>query len=289
MAQEFTLEAAVDAFNATVTHKAQQEMSRFRDAVRDESVSAERESFDQLEASAMEPRVGRHVPTNWGDPDGDRRWVIPNPFDKAFQIDKPEKIRLLADPSSEYVVNMAMAAGRAIDDVVIAAADAAAPSGRNGTSTVAYDTSMDVASGSVGFTFTKALQALENLNANEEPEMDRAISYAARQLRDILNLPEFTSADFNTMRALNMGRLEGGFLGFEKWIRLERLQTNSSDERLCLYWQKTAILLGMVMEGSATVDRLPEHRNSTGIQYQIDMGAVRMRETGVGRIACDES
>lgn len=287
MPQEFTLEAAIDSFNADVRQKAQQEMSRFRGAVRTETISAERASFDQIEPTSLEPRVGRHAPTKWGDPEADRRWVIPNPFDKAFMIDVPEKLRLLADPTSDYVTQMAMAAARAIDDVIVVAFDSATVSGRSGTGSTAYDTGMDVASVAGGFAFAQALEALENLNAVEEPEMMRNITFKARQLRDILNLPEFTSADFSTMQALQMGRLEGGFLGFEKWIRSERLPTVSG-ERACFYWQQTAMLLGMAMEGQTTVDRLPEHKNSIGVQHQIDMGAARMRETGVGRILCTE-
>jgi hypothetical protein len=287
MPQEFTLEAAIDSFNADVRHKAQQELSRFRGAVRTESISAERASFDQIEPTVMAPRVGRHASTEWGDPDGDRRWVIPNPFDKAFMIDVPEKLRLLADPTSDYTMSTAMAAARAIDDVIVGAFTADATSGRNGTATTAYSTAMDVAAGGNPFTFDKALEALENLNAVEEPEQMRNITFTARQLRDILNLTEFTSADFNTLRALQMGRLEGGFLGFEKWIRSERLPLVGA-ERANFYWQQSAIVLGMAMEGQTTIDRLPEHKNSIGIQHQIDMGAVRMRETGVGRILCTE-
>jgi hypothetical protein len=287
MAQEFPLEAAIDAFNAEIAHKAQQKVSRFRNAVRYETVGAEKAAFEQLEATAHQPRVDRHGPTQWDDPEGDRRWVIPDPFDKAFMLDKPEKIRLLADPTSEYVTSMVSSAARAIDDVIVSAFDAASVSGRSGTATVAYDTSMDVVSGSNPFTFEKALEALENLNTAEESEEQRYICFKARQLRDILNLPEFTNADYNTMRALQAGRLDGGFLGFEAWIRSERLPLVST-ERACFYWQRSAVILGMAMEGMTTVDRLPEHKNSIGVQHQIDMGAVRMRETGVGRILCTE-
>lgn len=286
MPSPFPVEAAIDTFNSTIRHKAQQDVSRFRGATRVEHEQGERNSFDQLEATNMAKRNGRHQLTNWEDPDGDRRWVISDPYDKAFMIDKPEKIRLLVDPTSEYVQAMVKGAARAMDDVVIVAFTAATVSGRAGTATTAYDTTMDITSGSVGFTFEKALNALENLNETEEDENDRYVTFQARQLRDILNLTEFTSADFNTMRALQKGRLDD-FLGFG-WIRSERLPVISS-ERVCFYWQKTAMVLNVPMEAQSTIDRLPEHRNSIGVQTQLDMGAARMRETGVGRLFCTES
>lgn len=291
MAQEFPLEARARLYSSEVTHLAQQMMTRLRMCCREETVTgAEAAKFDQLQPSALKARMGRHEPTDWQDPVGDARWVFPNPFDEAFQLDKPDKVRMLSDPSSEYVTNMAMAAGRTMDDIIIAKFDAASTSGPQAAGSVAYDTSMDIAVGGTGMTFDKTLQASEKLNAVEESEMMRYIVFGSRQQRDILDLPEFTSADFNTMRALQAGQLTGGFMGFEDWIRSERLPiTGVGGTRTTFFWQKSAMLFGVAEEGNATIDRLPEHRNSIGVQYQLDMGAVRMRETGVGRIFCSEA
>jgi hypothetical protein len=88
------------------------------------------------------------------------------------------------------------------------------------------------------------------------------------------------------VRALTSGRVDG-FLGFH-FVRSERLATTTATIRDCLYWQKYAMLLGEAMSGRASIDRLPSKRNSMQVLYQLDLGATRMRETGVGRVFCQE-
>jgi len=277
----------IDEFKAGIEHLSQQEMSRFRSAVRVESVSAERASFDQLGLTAMQPRIGRHGDTQYSDTPHVRRWVIPSPYDVADLVDKADKIRVLNDPTNEYTRSFGMAAGRQIDDVIVAAADAVAVTGGNGGSTENYDTGMDIAAGGAGMTMDKILEAKEKLDNNEEDDMGRAIAAGSRQFRDMLGLVEISSADFNTVKALASGKVDG-FCGFD-FIRSERLGTGGvADGRDCLYWQRTALLLGQAESGQATIDRLPQKRNSIQVLYQIDMGATRMRETGLGRIECTE-
>jgi hypothetical protein len=281
----------IDEFKAGIEHLSQQEMSRFRNAVRVETVSAERASFDQLGLTAMQPRIGRHGDTQYSDTPHARRWVIPSPYDVADLVDKADRIRVLNDPTNEYTRSFGMAAGRQIDDVIVAAADAAAVTGQNGAGSTAYETDNDIAAGGAGMTMDKILEAKEKLDNNEEDDMSRHIAAGSRQFRDMLGLVEISSADFNTVKALASGRVDG-FCGFD-FIRSERLTTGGvgSDpaDRDCLYWQKSALLLGQAESGQATIDRLPQKRNSIQVLYQIDMGATRMRETGVGRIECAES
>jgi hypothetical protein len=278
----------VDEFKSGIEHLSQQDMSRMRPLVRVESVDAERVSFDQLGLTSMNRRLGRHVDTEYSDTPHERRWVTPLPYDVADLVDKPDRLRVLNDPTNEYTRSFAKAAGRNYDDVLITAATAVAVTGENGAGTTAYDTAMDVLVGGAGMTLDKILSAKENLDANEEDDMDRTIVCGSRQFRDMLSLVEVTSADFNTMRALTTGRIEG-FVGFN-FVRSERLPVGRAGANIrdCLYFQKSALLLGEGEGGNATIDRMPNKRNSIQVLYQQDIGGTRMRETGVGRIECQE-
>lgn len=285
---QFIETAFVDEFKTGIEHLAQQDMSRLRMAVRLETANAERCSFDQLGLTSMKRRMGRHIDTEYSDTPHERRWVTPLPYDVADLVDKPDKVRVLNDPTNEYTRSFAKAAGRNIDDVIIAEFDAGALTGANGATTTVYDTGMDVAVGGAGMTLDKILEAKENLDANEEDDDERYIVCGSRQFRDMLSLVEFTSADFNTMRALTSGKIEG-FCGFN-FIRSERLPlTAVGGTRTCFYWQKSAMLLGEAETGTATIDRMPNKRNSIQVFYSQDLGATRMRETGVGRIQCSEA
>ena len=278
----------IDEFKAGIEHLAQQMGSRLRGAVRVENVSAERASFDQLGLTTMKLRTGRHVDTEYSDTPHERRWVIPQPYDVADLVDVPDKLRVLNDPTNEYTRSFGMAAGRNIDDIIIAAAAAAATTGENGGGSTAYATANDVVVGGAGLTVDKILEAKENLDAGEEGDDGRVMVSGSRQFRDLLSLVEVTSADFNTVRALTSGRVDG-FLGFDI-IRSERLDVGRAGANIrdCLYWQRSAMLLGEPMSGRATIDRLPQKRNSMQVLYQQDLGATRMRESGVGRVECQE-
>jgi hypothetical protein len=276
----------VDEFKSGIEHLSQQEMSRLRGAVRVEGVSSERASFDQLGLTSMNLRTGRHVDTEYSDTPHERRWVIPSPYDVADLVDVPDRLRVLNDPTNEYTRSFARAAARNIDDVIIAAFDADATTGENGSATTTFTAANTVADGSAGLTIDKILEAKEILDENEEDDMDRWWVASARQFRDLLSLVEVTSADFNTVRALTSGRVDG-FLGFN-FVRSERLPLESAGVRYNFAWQKSAMLLGETMSGRASIDRLPQKRNSMQVFYSQDLGATRMRETGVVRIECVE-
>lgn len=283
---EFITTHFIDEFRAGIEHLSQQDMSRLRGAVRVESISAERVSFDQLGLTSMNQRTGRHVETEYSDTPHERRWVIPNPYDVADLVDVPDKLRVLNDPTNEYTRSFAKAAARQIDDIIIAAFPLAAISGENGAGTTAFDTDMSIAAGGAGLTLDKILEAKELLDANEEDDDERYFVCGSRQFRDMLSLVEITSADFSTNKALTSGRVDG-VLGFN-FIRSERLPVDGTPDRTCYYWQKSAMLFGEAMSGRATIDRMPNLRNSMQVLYQLDAGSTRMRESGVGRVFCLE-
>ena len=76
---------------------------------------------DQVGAIAMQPVVSRYAPMGRVDAPTDRRWVFPSDFDLPQLIDSFDRLRLLTDPNSAYVQNAQMAAGRQMDDLLIAA------------------------------------------------------------------------------------------------------------------------------------------------------------------------
>jgi hypothetical protein len=282
----FITTAFIDEFRAGIDMLAQQEMSRLRSGVRVETVRGEREAFDQLGLTAMSKRTGRHVDTAYTDTPHERRWVIPDAYDVADLVDVPDRLKVLNDPTNEYSRSFAMAAGRQIDDVIVAAFNATATTGGDGTpGATPFTPGNVIGAGAAGLTIDKILNAKEILDENEEMDGDRWAVISARQFRDLLSLVEVTSADFNTVRALTSGRVDG-FLGFN-FVRSERLPLAVAT-RSTFFWQKSAMLLGEAQNGTATIDRLPQKRNSMQVLYQMQIGATRMRETGVVEVECVE-
>jgi len=280
--------AFVKQFEQGITHLAQQKGSRLRSAVRVKSgITGDRAFFDQLDATSMTQRTGRHEDTVYTDTPHARRMVLLNPFDVADLIDVPDKIRTLNDPTNDYVISFANAAGRAIDDVIIASAFVNANTGVDGgTSTAFVTATYQIASSSVGMTNTKLISARKILKeAENDADMGFKICVAQEQLEDMLLDSTTTSSDYNVVRALVAGEINT-WLGFD-FIQSERLGTASS-ERQVIAWAKNSLLLCLGAEPTGRISELATKRYSTQIFYSMDVGATRMDETGVVEILCTE-
>lgn len=281
--------AMVQQFSANVEHLVQQKGSVLRNAVRVEMVAGETGYFDQIGVTEARKRTGRHQPTELADVPHARRVVVPEDYDWAEVIDPLDKAKMITDPTGKYSQSCQWAFGRAIDDAVIAAADATATIGRLGGSTVAFDsTNMQVAAASAGLTLAKILAAAENLNQYDVDMADRHIAVHSKQLTDVLGDSTITSNDFNTVKLLMTGQINQ-FMGFT-WHLCNRLGTDSSDNRKVLYWQRNGLLLGINKDIKTQINvRADLKGDPQQISGVLSCGATRMQEHLVGRILCVES
>lgn len=102
-------EAFVQQYNSTVSLVSQQKQSRLEPAVRVETIRGTREAFDSIGTVEAQPRGGRHADTPQMDTPHMRRWVTSAPYNWADLVDKPDRLRMLYDPTSPYVQNAVMA------------------------------------------------------------------------------------------------------------------------------------------------------------------------------------
>ena len=111
--------AFVEQYSANVQHLVQQDGSKLRGSVREESVTGKNAFFVQIGATAAQRRTSRHSDTPRVDTPHARRRVSLEDFDWADLIDNEDKVRMLIDPTSDYARAAAMAMGRAMDEVLI--------------------------------------------------------------------------------------------------------------------------------------------------------------------------
>ena len=136
--------AFVEAYKANVYHLTQQKGSKLRRSVRTETVTGRNAYFEQIGATAARLRTSRHSDTPRMDTPHARRRVSLADYDWSDLVDNEDQVRTLINLSSPYAEAAAMAMGRAIDDVIIAAADGTAYTGVSGGTSTAYDTAMTV-------------------------------------------------------------------------------------------------------------------------------------------------
>ena len=283
--------AFVQQYSANVQMLSQQMGSRLRDAVRIENVVGKNAFIDQIGKATAQLRTSRHADTPQLDTPHARRRLSLASYEYADLIDDQDKVRMLIDPTSFYAQAAAAAMGRAMDDVIITAALGTASTGETGSGSATLDATNNMvgsASSNDGLTIAKLLEAKRKLDLNDvDPSIPRYIAVGPKQIEDLLGTTQVTSSDFNTVKALAQGDVNS-FLGFE-FIMTNRLDVDSNDIRSCFAWAEDGLTLGIGKDVSARIDERSDKGYATQVYYCMDIGAVRMEESKVVKIFCDET
>jgi hypothetical protein len=283
--------AFVQQYSANVQMLSQQMGSRLRDAVNIENVVGKNAFIDQIGKATAQLRTSRHGDTPQLDTPHARRRVSLASYEYADLIDDQDKVRMLIDPTSQYASAAAAAMGRAMDDVIIAAALGTASTGETGSGSATLDATANMvgsSSSNDGLTIAKLLEAKRKMDLNDvDPSIARYIAVGPKQIEDLLGTTQVTSSDFNTVKALAQGDINT-FLGFE-FIMTNRLDVDTNDIRSCFAWAEDGITLGIGKDVSARIDERADKGYATQVYYCMDIGAVRMEESKVVKIFCDET
>lgn len=279
--------AFVNQFSSNIQMLSQQMGSLLRNAVDVETVNGEKAFFDQVGSAAAVLRTTRHADTPLIDTPHSRRMVTMSDYEYADLIDDQDKVRLLVDPTSTYARAAAAAMGRAMDDVIISAALGTSLTGKDGTTSTPFDSNNTIAVGGAGLTLSKLIEAKEILDSNDvDPSIPRYMAVSPKQIANLLDDNEITSADYNTVRALVKGELDT-FVGF-KFIMTNRLGLDGSGDRRCFAWAMDGIKLAVGKEPTARIDERADKSYATQVYYCMSVGATRMEEAKVVEVICDE-
>lgn len=279
-------EAFVEQFKSNVYQLSQQRGSRLGGTVRIESLVGNVHNFERLDSVAAQQKTGRHADTPVLDAPHSRRRVSPEDWEWGDLVDREDKLRLIINPESEYAIAGANALGRAKDDLIIAAFNGDATDGAGSAVSFPAGNIIDVGDVTNGLTLDKILEAQEALNANEVPDEDRYFCYGSRQLRNLLNITEITSQDYNTVRTLMAGQVST-FLGFQ-WIRSERLAL-ATDTRSCFAWHRQSMGLAINEDMFARIAERADKSFAWQVYCRMTLNATRIEEEGVIQIDCSEA
>jgi len=275
--------AFVEQYSANIQMLSQQMGSLLRDAVRNESVTGKDAYFDQIGKVTAQLKVSRHSDTPQIDTPHSRRRVSLADYEFADLIDQQDKVRLLIDPTSSYAKAAAYAMGRAMDDVIIAAALGTANTGVSGGTAVALPASNIVAVGTGGantMNIAKLAAAKQILDAGDvDPSIKRHIIVSPTEIQDLLNNTTVTSSDFNTVKALVQGEIDS-FMGFKFHVS-NRLVDNGASNTQCIAFAEDGILLGVGKDVTARIDERADKSYATQVYYCQTIGATRMEEAKV--------
>ena len=280
--------AFVQQYSANIQMLSQQMGSLLRDKVRVESVVGKNAFFDQVGKVTAQLKTSRHSDTPQIDTPHSRRRVSLADYEFADLIDQQDKVRLLIDPTSSYAQAAAMAMGRAMDDVIIAAATGTAYTGETGAGTESVQTAIAASVGTgTGLNLLKLTTAKRLLDdADVDPSIPRHIIVGPEQLQNLLAVEQVTSSDYNTVKALVQGEIDS-YLGF-KFTVSNRL-AKSGNDRTCIVYAEDGITLGIGKDISARIDERADKSYATQVYYCQSIGATRMEQAKVVPITCTEA
>lgn len=287
--------AFVQQYKGLLLELAQQEESRLRNTVYvDTNITGKRLYIDQIGVTSFSPVTNRHGDSPLANTPHARRAVDMVDYDVGDLVDKPDLLRLLIDPVNGYVRVFAAAAGRLIDDVIIAAAFATALTGETGGTSVTFPSTQQIlvnswaygtGTGNAGLTVSKLIEAKVLLDQNESAMNDpRTLVCQAKQIGNLLATTEVTSSDYAEVKALVNGQINT-FMGFN-FVRSERLPLDGSGYRRVLAYTKTGMGMGMEQDAKVDIAPRPDKRFSTYVYSALTLGATRLEEPKVVEIKC---
>lgn len=284
----------VQQFSTNVNLLLQQRGSKLSGAVmRGSHVGKQASPVDQIGAVAAQKVTTRFAPMGRVDATTERRWVFPNDYELPQQIDTFDKLRLITDPESQYVVNAVYAMGRAQDDEIISAFFDDAKTGENGKSTTTFlagnVVSVDTGGSASNINVAK-LRAAKKLLMAAEVDLDTDpifCAITAEEHDSLLNEIQIISQDYNTTPVLVNGKVQS-FLGIN-FIHCERLTTGTDDQTgtstQIPIWAKSGMHLGTWQDVTVSVS---QRNDLSGEPYQAyvygTFGATRLEEPKIVKL-----
>jgi hypothetical protein len=283
------LDWSVIDYKSTVEALLQQRGSKFRGTVMEDSYHGKSgAAVNQIGAVNAVARTTRHADTPLIETPHDKRWVYPTDYEWADLIDDADKLKVIADPTSPYAINGAMALGRSMDDLIIAAATGTAKTGEDGTTSTVLGSGQVAATTAGGLTIAKLREAMQLLIA-AEVDVDNEELYCAigaQQHDDLLGQTQAISLDFTNKPVLVDGRIRS-FMGFN-FVDSQRLALSGTD-RTAICWAKSGLHLGIWNDINARITERDDKSYSTQVYVKASFGATRTEEKKVVAITCSEA
>lgn len=279
----------VQQYSTNISLLLQQKGSKLRNAVTMGShVGKQASPVDQIGSIEMQAVTSRFAPMGRVDAATDRRWVFPSDFDLPQLIDEFDKLRLITDPTSAYVQNAVMAAGRQMDKLICTAFTGTAKTGETGSTSTSFTAAneVDVATGGANSKLNVAkIKAVKELMMANHIDFDTEEAYIGITAADhaaLLNEIQIINLDFNTRPVLVDGRVTN-FLGFNL-IHCEQIETSlaGTNEVTLPVWVKSGMYLGLWNDIQNSVSQRNDLQGEPWQLYTImTAGATRLEEDKV--------
>jgi hypothetical protein len=281
----------------------QQEASRLEKYVTVETgLSGKMVVYDQYGLLEFDEKTQRMQATALGDAPTTRRVMHPHIFTKAIGFDEfdAKKLANIDVPVSKTIEGLRAAAGRKMDQVMLNGFMGTCYAGEFGTQSVPFSDNQLVDSDytengtpkDCNLTVAKLRKTLSMLQKAEAWNEERraygdelVLACTSSQINALLQEPEVSSFDYNTVRALVEGKIDS-FLGF-RIIRTEQLPIMGG-VRTCLAWVKSKAQFGIWDDFRVKLSVRDDLEETLQIRAKFACGATRLQEEAFVKIYCAE-
>lgn len=304
MALSTVTTAFTEQYSALVYMLSQQKGSKFRNLVRNETLSSSRNAyFERLGTATAQEITTRHGDTPLNEIPHSRRRLTPADYNTATLLDNADQLKMLIDPKSPYAIAQAMELGRIIDDVIITAALGSVSTGQTGGTEVAFEddsrsmngdgtiTALGTLASSGTETDITLAKILAMMNLFNEEDVDSDIpkiwAVSPREIQVMLDIVEVGSADFNTVKALAAGKVDT-FAGFKFfWTNRLPLDAASSDTTRTFAWAQDGLILGTAETITSKISERDDKNYSIQVYAEQSVGAIRLEGAKVHEALMD--
>jgi hypothetical protein len=272
----------VETFESNIRHLAQQKGSKLRNYVMESGLQGKNHSWDRATKTEAVTKSGKLVATPELQVPFSRRVSVPIVKHWGDTYEEEDIVQMLIDPQSTLVDGGSMAMGRAIDDILIAAATGTALDG-DGVAN-AFPAGQGIGSATTVFSFDLVTQATEKFLANDiDPDDQKVFVIGPTQMRKMLQLTEATSSDYANAKALAERGFIESWMGYG-WVVSNRLTIPVAGELYCLTFCNKALGLETNMDIRAKVAEDPSKSFAWRVYLQMVMGAVRVEDEQIIRV-----
>lgn len=191
-------------------------------------------------------------------------------------VDKLDELKINIDERMVVASGGAYALGRQVDSQINTAARLALPAGQK------------VAVAASGLTRPKILQATELLNNADVPDDGNRFAFVgAHQWNELLGILEFKSSDFVGKEYPWLNSTDVKRWNSLVWVRHTGLDLVATT-RFCMFWHKSCLGYARGQEINTDITWHGD-RASHFVNSMMSGGAVRIEDTGVVEVACDDT
>jgi hypothetical protein len=276
----------IETFEENLRHIAQQENAKLLPYVQVRGEESSDHNWEKLGASDASLKTTRKQATPTADTPWSRRVAVSGVWDNGDSTEQEDPVQMLVDPNSNLVRSLGYSMRRAQDDVIIAAATAAALNGD--ATTTAFTAGQTVGDYSTPISFDAITAVQEKFMDNDiDMSVPKVAVIGPTQVRKLMQLTEQTSADYVQREALQQLTNTGivpMWMGFT-WVCSTRLlhPTAPGTDIDTLFFTQRAIGLNMPKNITARVAEDPSISFAWQIYCFTVLGAVRVEDEHIVR------